>query len=275
MFVLANGFTSSRLRGENLADAMGVPYRMNSIGDARGDTLVFVKDASSALVEQAKERGCRIVYDPLDQYCYENRGIGFGPLVDVVIVHSHAAAQFYAPVCPKAHFAIIPHQWDARLDGKCAPVERLRAGYIGMSFNCPPEWDGARATATERQIDAAAHYNLHLSANQRDAKTKLLKPATKIVTAAGVRANVVAYDDPSAVELLGDTYPYLIRQDGLLGAVKRARADFGGPVWRAALEIMEAVRARTSLAAIAALYRRLDRGDEQMLFSATANRIAA
>ena len=48
----------------------------------------------------------------------------------------------------------------------------------------------------------------------------LYKPATKVATAAAMRANIITSKEPSAVELLGEDYPYLA--DSNFSSVKKA-----------------------------------------------------
>lgn len=273
LFVVNNSFTSSQLRGEHLAAALGVRCHFGDVGGVRDDVIVFVKDSDRGLVEDAKERRNRIVYDPLDQFCYKDRTVTFGDLVDVVLVPNREAAEFYAPTFPKAKYAIVPHQWDARITAS-APQDKMRPGYIGKPFNCPPDWRGDRVTLSPEMLAAAPLFNLHLSCNQRNDKSASLKPATKIATAAAVLANVVSYPDPSATELLGDDYPYLVEAaETASDVVRRAYREFGGPRWRLARDKMRAVRERLSIKAIAELYKRLD--DESWLIQGSAQRMAA
>jgi hypothetical protein len=230
-----------------------------SIGDARNETIVFVKDAADALVRKAKDRGNMIVYDPLDMYCYLNRSVSFDSrLVDVVIVPSIQAAAFYrSHGFESAEYAVIPHQWDPRIEGRAAQ-DYCRPGYIGHDFNCPAWWDGeAHQDMTDTVIAAAPRYNLHLSLNARLETHILLKPATKVATASAVLANVVAYPDPAVVELLGTDYPYLV-QDDPQEAVRAAKGSFGSTEWKRARDRMSMVRDRTSIEAVAALYARLE-----------------
>lgn len=258
IFVTTYPVLSSDLRGKHIADELGCKVLDKSIGDARGETVVIVKDAADTLVARAKDRGNRIVYDPLDQYCAKGRPCSFRPeLADVVIVPNATAAKFYPLLgFKKAEFAVIPHQWDPRITGE-APQDRVRAAYIGNHFNCPPWWDGDRRTDM-LELPEFAKYNLHLSLNQRDPLHIVHKPALKVASAAAVGANVVAYRDPAALELLGDDYPFYVDDDPK-AAIRMAREAFGTPAWDRGREIMKKVKEKTSVQAVAALYRQLDR----------------
>lgn len=269
LLVVNNGFTSGILRGEHIAEALGLRCHFADFGGVRHDTVLFVKETDRGLMEDAKERRNRIVYDPLDHFCYKDRIVDYGDLVDVVLVPNRACAVFYAEHFPKARYALIPHQWDTRVNG-IAPQDRVRAVYIGKGFNCPPGWRGDRITASGEMLQAAPFFNLHLCLNQRAEKQVLLKPATKIATASAVLANVVSYGDPSALELLGTQYPYIVGSESISDVIRRAARDFGGSTWKRARNTMREIRERLCLQSIAALYGRLADGDDSILFDAAA-----
>jgi hypothetical protein len=269
IFVVNNDFTSSVLRGNHIAEAMGAEVLFQDIGGARNQSVVIVKETYRGLVMDAKDRGCRIVLDIIDFYCYKQRQCEFADLVDVLIVPNRACIAWYAERFPSARYAVIPHQWDYRIKGT-APQSRFVPGYIGKGFNCTlPQWDGPKVFLSEHHLAAAPTFNFHIALQRRDEKPVLLKPATKVSTAASVGANALTYRDPSAVELLGPNYPYYLDVDqDPIAAIRMARESFGGRDWKRGREKMKEVRERTSLQAIAALYRRLDEGDEAMLLDA-------
>jgi hypothetical protein len=130
-----------------------------------------------------------------------------------------------------------------------------------------PGWDGAAVYEASQQLEAAPHFNLHLALQRRDERSALLKPATKVSTAAAVGANVLTYRDPSVLELLGPDYPFYVDGEPM-PAIRMARASFGGASWKKGREMMKAVKEKTSLAAVAALYKRLADGDASMLIDA-------
>lgn len=259
IFVVNNGFTSAILRGDHIATTLGVPCKFSELGNERNGVVVFVKEADRGLALDAKDRGNRIVYDPIDLHCYKERVCPFADIVDVLIVPNSACREFYRPLYPKASFAVIPHQWDYRISGM-APRTELRTGYIGKGFNCPQEWTGAKVTNSPDMLAAASRFNLHIALNQRIEKHILLKPATKVSTAAAVGANAVTYADPSAVELLGSDYPYLV-QDDPRETILEAQRSFGSVTWKRALDRMRQVKQWTSLEAVAALFARLQEGE--------------
>lgn len=224
------------------------------MGNERDGVVVFVKETTRELAHRAKMRGNKVVYDPLDNLCFEGRPTTFADYVDVVIIHNLACQDFYRSIFKKASFALIPHQWDYRLTAQCKQ-DSFKAGYIGNKMNAPDWWAGESFTAAVDMLQAAPKFNLHIGLNRRGREV-LLKPATKVVTASAVTANVLTYQDPSAIELLGADYPYLVKDDPR-EMLKYAEETFGGEVWRKGLTIMCRVRERTSLAKIAALYLNL------------------
>lgn len=260
--VVNNEFFSSELRGEHVAQALGVPCQMKNIhGAERGETIVFVKDADHRLVQQAKDMGCRIAFDILDLACYGDRTCSIRELVDVLIVPNRACVTFYRNIFPNAEYCVIPHQWDSRITGE-AQQDSFRAAYIGKGFNISEHYllDVEKVFASTKQLEAAPCFNMHMALNRRLKLYMLLKPATKVATAAAVLANVLAYPDASAIELLGEDYPYLVRGN-VSDALEDAKADFGGSRWNDGIDRMREVRERTSMASIASLYRKLDAGD--------------
>jgi hypothetical protein len=270
IFVVNNDNVSSILRGNHVAEALGVPLCFADLGGARDEDVVFVKEADRGLVLDAVDRGNRIILDVIDLHCYKQRICPFADLVEVLIVPNRACIDYYAKLYPIARFAVIPHQWDHRIHGT-AQQYRFTPAYIGKSFNLPlsQDWGGTNVFDSSQHLMAASKFNLHLCLQRRDGLHALLKPATKVSTAAAVLANVLTYRDPSAVELLGVEYPFYVDRDETL-AIRMVREAFGGKDWKRGREMMKEVREKTSLQAIAGLYRRLASNDPAMLIEAEA-----
>jgi hypothetical protein len=264
LFVINNDFTSSELRGDHIAAHLGERVLFQTIDGARNQTIVFVKDVDRGLVLDAKDRGNKIVLDVIDFYCYRGKRYEWGDLIDVLIVPNRSCISFYKRDFPNARFAVIPHQWDFRISG-AAPQDQVRTAYIGKAFNRPEFWKGASVVLTEDFLPNVAKYNLHIALQRRHDLDILLKPCTKISTASAVSANVITFDDPGAVELLGWDYPYLVNKDmDPWEAIEYARGNFGSPSWKRGRDRMREVKEKTSLRAVGKLYRRLADGDESL-----------
>lgn len=255
IFVTDYAAASSTLRGQHIADHLDVPCLENDLGDEKNGVVVFVKKVENGLMKTAKSLGNTIVYDPIDRFCKHNITALFADLVDVLIVPNQACIRYYSTIFTNAEFVVIPHQWDQRLTSE-SPQDKLRTGYIGEELNLVERrYKGEKVTKASEMMDAAPRFNLHLSLNAREAPYINLKPATKIVTAAAVGANVVAFPDPSALEILPADYPFYVRgRDDPMDMLARAEKSFGTELWERGLAMMRDVKARTSLPEIAKLY---------------------
>ena len=257
LFVAPKGYPSSELRGDQIAAELGVPC-LSRMDETQDDVIVFVKSAYTSDVELAKSRGNVIAYDVLDYFCYADRHLPFAHLVDILIVPNSVCEPVYQVMFPSAKQVVIPHNWDSRIGGE-AKHDKPRLGYIGMSFNAPNTDRNMYSAVVEpkNMVDAASQYNLHLCITKRDDMAKMLKPATKIATASAVGACAIAHLDPSAMELLGEEYPFYVHTT-LDDAIDDAIRSFGGERWARARTIMAKVREKTSPRNIAQLYKQLE-----------------
>jgi len=255
IFVTDFAAASSTLRGQHIADYLGVPCLENSLGEEKNGVVVFVKKPDFGIMKQAKTLGNTIVYDPIDRFCKQDRTAIFADLVDILIVPNQVCIRYYSTIFTNAEFVVIPHQWDQRLTSE-SPQDTLRTGYIGEELNLVERrYKGEKVTKVSEMMDAAPRFNLHLSLNAREATYINLKPATKIAIASAVGANVVAFPDPSALEVLPKEYPYYVNgRDDPMRVLAMAEESFGSALWQRGCEMMAAVKEKTSLPAIAALY---------------------
>lgn len=97
----------------------------------------------------------------------------------------------------------------------------------------------------------ALQFNCHLALHT-GAREALYRPGTEVVNAAACGAVLVTPRDASAVELLGDDYPFFcaIDRPAVEAALARARELCGGPEWNAALALLRQVSAKAGLAAV-------------------------
>ena len=262
IFVKERLLDSTYLRGDQIADELGVPCLLNDLDGVRaGEAVVFVKSARYNLVHQAKDLGAIVVFDPIDYFCYDSDGRPLPewlPLTDKVIVPNGKCESGMLEMFPNASFHVIPHQWDARISGE-AEHDEFRPGYIGRRFNFPVTASIPQVNAPEQMILCAPWFNCHVQVRERTDLGWTLKPATKVATAAAVGAPIITTSDPSSLELLGKDYPLFIDTPQRLDvALEYCRDKFGGEMWQQARDIMSDVRKRTSVPAIAALFKELE-----------------
>lgn len=259
-FVKCNNQASGMLRADQIANQLGAQVLLNDLPENLSGTVVFVKDANPQLVKRASEAGCRIVYDPIDTFAYKERFVQkeWFKYVNTCITYNKDMAKFLLNWFPETK--IIPHQWDARIQDQCDMGE-FHPAYIGRGFNCPEVVAKSGITLVtdpDEMVEFADAFNCHVSVRTPGSPESLMKPATKLVTAAAVGAVIVTTPDSSVKELLPINYPYVcFRLDEFPRILDKARHDFGGPVWEFARCQMADLKDRTSLSVISKLYLEL------------------
>ncbi len=162
-------------------------------------------------------------------------------------------------------FALLPHHADPRVVwmDRSADAE-IRIGYFGLMDHAVipeslsdilvvPQYGVGDALAGIFQ--AMKDVNVHHAVRPDKAFRNSWKPFTKGINAAASGANVLVQrgvDD--AVSLLGDEYPYLIddaSEAAIAEGVQRLERSVGSPEWQRGLEVMAALRERTSAPRIA------------------------
>jgi hypothetical protein len=214
--------------------------------EVRGAILVFIKTSKIHHLAAARRRGNRTVLDVQDTVVFKGR-IKNRWLFDALIFKNRRQlADFGRPGRPDR---VIYHQWDPRYRPHAAGMDAMRTAYFGerRSF---PYWDelpGVDFFAADWFANAP-RYNCHLSLRE-PGRDFLYKPNCKVSTAAVCNVNLVTTRDESAVELLGEDYPFYAEpsREGLMAALARARAAFGGPEWERGLARMREVKEKTRM----------------------------
>lgn len=100
-------------------------------------------------------------------------------------------------------------------------------------------------------------YSCHYSVREKE--FSLYKPNTKISVAASCGAAIIATRDPSFTELVGLDYPFFTNSDysSVIETIKFVNESFGGPVWREALNMLDAVRIKTAYHSIINDYEKM------------------
>jgi hypothetical protein len=229
--------------------ARGWPARAiyaRELGAVRQSIVVFIKTSRLDDLLLAKARGNRLVLDVQDTVVFKRR-IKNRWLFDALILkNSRQLADFGRPGRPDR---LIYHQWDPRYAPNRAPHDRLTVAYLGLrrSFDLWGRLPGV-ACVDAGYMEAAKGFNCHLSIRRRG-REFLYKPNCKVSTAAACDANLITTRDVTAVDLLGEDYPYFCEPEpeSILAAIERARASFGSSEWHQALDRLRAVRESTSL----------------------------
>lgn len=250
---------STVIGGDEIAAELarrGVDARSLPVAEAlaaRDALLVFVKTSRLDHLLAARRRGNLTVLDPHDTPVFKRRLKNARLFDGAIFRNRRQLADFDRPDwCSE----LIPMQWDPRFRPHRLPEGEFRAAYLGdrrslADFDRLPAVDCIETDLFERALD----YNCHLSV-RRPGREFLYKPGVKVSTAAACRAVLVTTADVTAVELLGEDYPFYCGsdRDSVLATLERARRAVGGPLWRAALELLEGVRERTRIERVADHY---------------------
>ncbi len=244
---------STVMAGDQIAEALRArgheawsvyPGEVREVRDA---IVVFIKTSRWWHLAQAKRNRNRTVLDVHDTVVFKRR-IKNRFLFDGLIWKNRRQIDDFGR--PGQKNRIIHHQWDPRYEPNRLDDGTLRIGYFGLarSFQLWGRLPGVDCFDDD-YFQSALDYNCHLSVRE-PGREFLYKPNCKVSTAAACGANLITTRDESAIELLGETYPYYVVSSApadVLAGIERVRATFGGPEWRAGLETMRAVREQTSI----------------------------
>jgi hypothetical protein len=216
------------------------------LAGVRGAILVFIKTSKIHHLVAARMRGNRTVLDVQDTVVFKGRIKNRALFDGLIFKNRRQLADFGRPGRPDR---VIYHQWDQRYRPHEAGDRELRVGYFGerRSF---PYWEELPGVSffSDDLFGNALGFNAHLSLRE-PGRDFLYKPNCKVSTAAVCGVNLVTTRDESAVELLGEDYPFYAEptREGLLAALDHARTAFGGSEWRRGLERMREIKERTRM----------------------------
>jgi hypothetical protein len=219
--------------------------------------IIFVKYFPFSEVVKAIKKNCILLYDIVDEnkpFFLENEG----KLCNGVIFSNKKMVDDFKPLLSKnTKSFIIYHHWDSRFKVPKRNNKELSLAYFGAipeknalhfdKFNIPV------ISNFSDHLKKAKRFNCFYSIRKKDSIEFLYKPSTKVSTAAGIGANIITSKEPSAVELLGEDYPYLTDSDfeSVKKTIEYAKETFGKKIWKDALKTMEKVRKRTDINRIA------------------------
>jgi len=228
----------------------------------RNAILVFIKRANILHLAAAWPRGNRCVLDVQDQVVFRY-WISHWPFYHAFIFRNlrqqrDAGRQVRLMGNLWARFTTIYQQWDPRYGPHRVPRYPTRSSPSGTRCSIPfwGEVFGVAFVEVGDWFVLARGFNARVSIRLPGREWRY-KPGAKVATAAACGAVLLTTRDCSAVELLGEDYPFYTRGPGredVLEAVARAREELGGPAWREALERLREVKERTSLERVARQY---------------------
>lgn len=259
---------------EHLPEAFG---RLLAARIPRGAVVLFVKFGAKGLtpghLAPVRRRAAAVGLDVIDMPVGEVETGLFDFLVAASASGQRALARRLEAEGRALPVELMHHHADPRLGAVARPARRaFGCVYLGAPENAAiPAALGAEVDVLAvrhgrdmpRALARIGAYPLHFAvrpaAPADDAAGRAYKPLTKGFTAARCGANILlgrGADD--AVELLGEDYPYLVDETdpaAITAGFERARAEFGGPAWQAALDRLDGISALVTPEALA---RRLE-----------------
>ncbi|QDC08900.1 hypothetical protein FHY55_06430 [Oceanicola sp. D3] len=214
----------------------------------------MIQHVDHEVIEHLKSNGVAVAADWIDK-APRSRHMA---AIDLHIGSSRKQVVELVEKMPGIRVAYVTHHWDVRLQKlEFAPLDRLRMMYLGRPENTAMP-DGVEAEVlqaeTSEQFEAVLarlpEFNLHYAVRADDTPEGICKPFTKGFTAAACQSNIILQPDvDDAVSYLGADYPYFVANDSpeaVQDMLKKARDEFGGPVWAEGLERMRDVAHRAS-----------------------------
>lgn len=229
-------------------DARSIPAA--ELGRERGSRLIFVKTSRLDHLLAARLRGCRAILDVHDTPVFKRRLKNAALYEGAIFKNRRQRADLDRRGWRSR---VIHHQWDPRYAPHRVPDGEVRIAYLGdprslADFGRLP----GVAFVEDDLFVRALEFNVHLSVRQ-PGREFLYKPGAKVSTAAACGAVLVTTRDESALEILGEAYPFYCEPgpDAVVAALERVRGAAGGGEWRRALEILAGVREATRIERVA------------------------
>lgn len=222
--------------------------------DRKNRRRINTNERIGEVLEGLKSRGNTVVYDVRDFYGFVDPENPARYGCDAIIFPTRSTARaFFRAGGSSARCRVIYGFCDPDIlsfnEGLQNNRTRFRVAYFGRPAFAP-------AVARERydsifpegqvkigeHLDNLSTYCLHLDVNTQRAHGSL-KPLTKVFTAAGCNANIIADRSERVLEVLADDYPFLIESESQLpDMIEYAAGLFGTPAWSEAMECMRQVR---------------------------------
>lgn len=216
----------------------------------------FLIDATVDTIFALKAFGNILVADYIDS----NPDLSVAAEIDGFMASSHRQYNYLRSTFPNQPCHLVTHHVDQRIGRVVPPVDRLRVGYFGGSWNarhaaalegCVEFFSTDPKRAIDRQwMSELANYNCHYGLRVVQSYDGF-KPFLKGFTAAHCGAPIITeIVEGDATYYLPPDYPFFVAADDAHGVTKSIHhiADiFGGPEWRYACGAMREVRERSSV----------------------------
>jgi glycosyltransferase involved in cell wall biosynthesis len=258
---------SSVMRGIQVAEALSrrgfrtdVSFGLSPIAlrNVCGSIIVCVK-SRPLFPGELKRRGNRIVYDAIDFTAF--RGVPSG--AEAVIAGSEHMRKLLLERLPAGVIVkTIYHHADPNLKPNRAGDRTLKLAYVGERTESSflngeiPDLNFVPFKRSRDWREDLGNYNAHFSARVAPRKS-----VVKLANVAASEAVFLTGAEPGCVELLGEDYPFFLRDPGDLGRVredvKRLKEAVGTELWKDARRRIERVRPMLTIEAAAGAYEEL------------------
>ena len=227
-----------------------------ALGNARDAIVVFVKNFDSSIVANTRQNDNKVIWAPVDFFAV-NPDVPDCSLFDGAIFPNSRAQKDFTPLFqPGIQSTVIGGYADPRW--RCAKTWRFRLAYMGHRKNLDERYRNIKGLCTEyfgksrrdlnRFFRRSSRYSCHFSVTPENSPRFLYKPDTKLTGAAACGANIILSKNPAHLDVLDPDYPYYTQTDieSVAAMVKFARATYRKPEWKRGLEMMRAVREKTT-----------------------------
>lgn len=217
--------------------------------------IVFIKFFPFKEVLKAIKKNCILVYEIMDNYnpfLLENEKM----ICDAIIFPNKTMqTDFKYSLSPNVKSLVIPHHWDSRF-GEANTKQKdneFSLAYFGSNHDknaiFSDKLNIPRFTNFPDHLKYKDKFNCLYSMRKEGTHDFLYKPSTKVVTASAIGANIITSKEPSAVELLGEDYPYFTDTDfpSVKKTIEYAKKTFGKEVWFDALKTMKKIKKKTDI----------------------------
>jgi hypothetical protein len=223
--------------------------------DVHNSVVIFVKYLDAKVGREVMANGNLVFADPIDWLWVKK--MRTADSFHTPIFFNQKMAQVFKRKHGRNAY-VIPHHHDPRHYGR--EFYSFKLGFVGYSKYCQcleladsvkgRYYTRDQALCSTMWNDCSCHYSI------RSGFDSLSRSGLKASNAAACGANIITTPDQSVVELLGRYYPYytVAQSRGIRQTIAKARREYKGPEWQRGLDMMEAVRQKTTVEVITKQY---------------------